>query len=262
MMRPRALAIGQRTKALIPVTHSTTTPYGWSCLRISPCGQYVSIQSHMNWRSPWLACGLFYYLIVTFSPFAIFPPKQNHLTLMSLAHESFIFSGLHGDSALKMSAKRYTYALSDRNTHGLTLIFAHGIGSRRFQLNLLQLRALIVYYPVIDKEHWEPVLQHIFQLQNSKGESYRIREAWSFDWQNHGDSAVLNYAALKAQKPGVCKFFKSYHFTVHWLSSAIYEWTPAITAFIRSPRMKDHRIVPLGHSAGASAMYWNSILAK
>lgn len=144
------------------------------------------------------------------------PPKQNHLTLMSLAHESFIFSGsLHGDSALKMSAKRYTYALSDRNTHGLTLIFAHGIGSRRFQLNLLQLRALIVYYPVIDKEHWEPVLQHIFQLQNSKGESYRIREAWSFDWQNHGDSAVLNYAALKAQKPGVCKFFKSYHFTVH-----------------------------------------------
>ena len=38
-------------------------------------------------------------------------------------------------------------------------------------------------------------------------------------------------------------------------STAVYEWTPALAAFIRSSRMQGHRIVPLGHSAGAAAMY-------
>lgn len=38
-------------------------------------------------------------------------------------------------------------------------------------------------------------------------------------------------------------------------SAAIYEWASALTAFVRSPRMRGHRIVPLGHSAGAGAMY-------
>ena len=37
--------------------------------------------------------------------------------------------------------------------------------------------------------------------------------------------------------------------------AAVYEWAPAIAAFVRSPYMKGHRIVPLGHSAGAGAMF-------
>lgn len=37
-------------------------------------------------------------------------------------------------------------------------------------------------------------------------------------------------------------------------SSAIHEWWRAIADFVRSPRMRGHRIVPVGHSAGATAM--------
>jgi hypothetical protein len=58
----------------------------------------------------------------------------------------------------------------------------------------------------IDKEQWEPVIQHLFKSQSSKCKSYRIREAWSFDWQNHGDAAILNRAALKLRPEGVCEY--------------------------------------------------------
>jgi len=35
---------------------------------------------------------------------------------------------------------------------------------------------------------------------------------------------------------------------------AAYEWSQAITDFVRSPQMKGHRIVGLGHSAGAATV--------
>ncbi|KAF9032692.1 hypothetical protein BDZ89DRAFT_1233477 [Hymenopellis radicata] len=34
----------------------------------------------------------------------------------------------------------------------------------------------------------------------------------------------------------------------------IYDWALAVSAFVRSPQMAGHHIVPLGHSAGAGAM--------
>jgi hypothetical protein len=40
----------------------------------------------------------------------------------------------------------------------------------------------------------------MFEVQQTKDENHRIREAWSFDWQNHGDAAVLNREAL-ANRP-------------------------------------------------------------
>lgn len=44
-----------------------------------------------------------------------------------------------------------------------------------------------------DKEQWEPTIQAIFEkASNQSPNMIRIREAWSFDWQNHGDAAVLN----------------------------------------------------------------------
>lgn len=36
--------------------------------------------------------------------------------------------------------------------------------------------------------------------------------------------------------------------------SAVFEWANAIATFVRSARMKSHRIVPMGHSAGAGAV--------
>ncbi|KAJ3739650.1 Alpha/beta hydrolase fold-1 [Lentinula detonsa] len=117
-----------------------------------------------------------------------------------------------------MTAKRYTLGFSGDNTFGLTLLFAHGVGSH--------------------KEQWEPTIERIFLTQAAKDRHQQIREAWSFDWQNHGDTALVNEKALKDRPEGV----------------SIYVWASAITDFVRSPRMAGHRIVPLGHSAGAGAM--------
>lgn len=135
---------------------------------------------------------------------------------MDIDAEYFIFDD-PGADGLKITAKRYT-SRSRVNKKGLTLLFAHCIGSH--------------------KEQWEPVIQRLFQVQETEAEVHRIREAWSFDWQSHGDAAVLNHNLLKDRTKCV----------------SVYEWTPALAAFIRSPRMQGHRIVPLGHSAGAAAM--------
>ncbi|KAK0450346.1 Alpha/beta hydrolase fold-1 [Desarmillaria tabescens] len=121
--------------------------------------------------------------------------------------------------ALKMTARRYRIRGTNKeNIDGLTLIFAHCIGSH--------------------KEQWEPTIERIFGLQEAKSPRHRIREAWAFDWQNHGDAALLNERALRERPEGV----------------SICEWAPAIASFVRSPRMRGHRIVGLGHSAGAGAM--------
>lgn len=117
---------------------------------------------------------------------------------------------------MRMAAKRYT--VDSKNEDGLTLLFAHCIGAH--------------------KEHWETTISTMVEIQNASPPPpyQRIREAWAFDWQSHGDSALLNEALLGDEV------------------ISVYEWAAAIAAFIRSPRMKGHRIVTVGHSAGTGTM--------
>lgn len=122
----------------------------------------------------------------------------------------------HGLPGLKMTAKRYHTPFSD--PQGLTLLFAHGVGAH--------------------KEHWEPMLRYLFSHQNSQ-QPNRIREAWCFDWLNHGDAAVINKTALEHRSPG---------------DVSIAEWAAAIASFVKSPYLRGHRLVGLGHSAGSSAI--------
>lgn len=51
---------------------------------------------------------------------------------------------------------------------------------------------------LVDKEHWEPTIQRLFESSfgSTIGSVPVIREAWAFDWQTHGDSAVHNAEAL------------------------------------------------------------------
>lgn len=58
-----------------------------------------------------------------------------------------------------------------------------------------------------DKEQWEPTIERVFQLQRSKDKFHKIREVWAFDWQNHGDAAVLNQDALGSRPQGVCRLY-------------------------------------------------------
>ena len=62
----------------------------------------------------------------------------------------------------------------------------------------------------VDKEQWEPTINQIFDRQQHKDAAHRVREAWSFDWLNHGDAAVLNREALKSRPDGVCTIFSSF----------------------------------------------------
>lgn len=48
------------------------------------------------------------------------------------------------------------------------------------------------------------MLEKLFESQQTKHVSLRIREAWAFDWQNHGESAALNRSALQAQPRFIC----------------------------------------------------------
>jgi hypothetical protein len=69
----------------------------------------------------------------------------------------------------------------------------------------------------LDKEQWEPVIQRLFQFQETEAEVHRIREAWSFDWQSHGDAAVLNHNVLKDRTKCVCELFCSSYAQPGWV---------------------------------------------
>lgn len=141
------------------------------------------------------------------------------MTSLQLRSELFVLDTppRHGLPGLKMTAKRYYTPFSD--SRGLTLLFAHGVGAH--------------------KEHWEPMLRYLFSHQNLEQPPNRIREAWCFDWLNHGDAAIINKAALKRRPPG---------------DVSIAEWAAAIASFVRSPFLRGHRLVGFGHSAGSSAI--------
>ncbi|KAJ7109569.1 Alpha/Beta hydrolase protein [Mycena crocata] len=124
---------------------------------------------------------------------------------------------------LKMTVNRYCVGDSASNEEGFSLLFAHCIGAH--------------------KEQWEPIIAQIFRMQQTKPLHQRVREAWSFDWQNHGDAAVLNRELLASSRAGGVSAF---------------EWAEAIAAFVRSPRMQGKRMVAIGHSAGAGAILLSS----
>lgn len=48
----------------------------------------------------------------------------------------------------------------------------------------------------IDKEHWEPTLERLFELDDQNKNATRILEAWSLDYPSHGEAAELNEKVL------------------------------------------------------------------
>ncbi|KAJ7015807.1 Alpha/Beta hydrolase protein [Mycena alexandri] len=119
---------------------------------------------------------------------------------------------------LKMTTNRYWTNESIINDEGFSLIFAHCIGAH--------------------KEQWEPVIEQTFRTQQSKPKHHRVREAWAFNWQNHGDAALLNRDLLVNNRA----------YGRHTNGA------PQSPVFFRSPRMQGKHIVAIGHSAGAGAM--------
>ncbi|KAI0341089.1 hypothetical protein BDW22DRAFT_321847 [Trametopsis cervina] len=116
----------------------------------------------------------------------------------------------------KMAAKRYKTPGASAN--GVTLIFTHASGAH--------------------KEHWEPIIR-VLLVPNGAASDVKlpgIREVWSLDALDHGDSAIANHAVLQTLKDGV----------------SIVEWGKAIQSFVES-ELTSHKIVFVGHSMGSVA---------
>ncbi|THU76739.1 hypothetical protein K435DRAFT_570890, partial [Dendrothele bispora CBS 962.96] len=106
----------------------------------------------------------------------------------------------------------------------ITLIFAHGTG--------------------FHKQHWEPCLEDLYVLiseqqrrqgQEEGGQGLEIREAWSIDAPNHGDSVVL-----KRERFGV-GLHVSFTCSLAGLGTCV------------DVNFTKHKLVGVGHSMGSIA---------
>ncbi|KAG6901876.1 hypothetical protein C0995_007000 [Termitomyces sp. Mi166 len=170
---------------------------------------------------------------------------------MTLHIDSFTFRVAATD--LQSSAKRYTSNFGSRD--GLTLLFAHCVGSRKFA-SAHAPRSIQAERHPLDKEQWEPTIEQIFRLQQRKDERYRIREVWAFDWQSHGDAAVINARVLDSRKDAVCQSKPRVSHPLEVLTSswaAPAEWALSLESFVEA-HLRGHRVVALGHSAGTGAI--------
>ncbi|KAJ3554135.1 hypothetical protein NM688_g3260 [Phlebia brevispora] len=126
-------------------------------------------------------------------------------------------------------AKRYWHPehCSDA-PEALTLIFAHGTG--------------------FVKEHWEPTLEDLYDAvrdANTRGREVQIREAWSIEASNHGDSAALNEEVLMWGYTPVFAW-EEYARSIHAFLTGLGKGVD-IDFFSRN-------LVGVGHSMGAIAL--------
>lgn len=100
-----------------------------------------------------------------------------------------------------------------------------------------------------------PTIENIFASANQR---FSIREAWALDWQNHGESAVYNKDDLKSRSTSISMLSRNFEHPIvsddARLNADVRTWGEAIAEFARSQHVEGHRIISIGHSAGASAM--------
>ncbi|KAI8969894.1 alpha/beta-hydrolase [Trametes punicea] len=129
-----------------------------------------------------------------------------------------IFPSRRTRDGLRFVAQRYTPETS--NTAGVTLLFFHCAGSH--------------------KESWEPTIEHILSAKSRPvNGAALVREAWSFEMQNHGQSAVINDAALE--------------------TIAVEEYADGVKHFVATGVLDGHKLVGIGHSLGATALLLTSV---
>jgi len=109
---------------------------------------------------------------------------------MALNVERFVIPvAWEGGHTLHVAVKRYTSSKTPPSPRGVTIILTHGVTFREFITHLLASKLTQIS---LDKELWEPVLTRLFELPTQYGNPLQIREAWTIDSPNHGESAALN----------------------------------------------------------------------
>ncbi|KAF5322966.1 hypothetical protein D9611_009328 [Ephemerocybe angulata] len=127
---------------------------------------------------------------------------------------------------LRLTATRYSDTANPHlhNPDALTLIFAHGTG--------------------FHKEQWEPTIAELAQRVGG-GVKVKVREYWSVEAPNHGDSAALNEDVLKLGYTPVFGW-EEYARSLHLFLSG--HGTGIPTDF------SQHKLVGIGHSMGAVSL--------
>ncbi|KAI6100606.1 hypothetical protein F5141DRAFT_308717 [Pisolithus sp. B1] len=131
------------------------------------------------------------------------------------------------DVTVRCAALRYPVSKSKQ---GLTLVLTHGLSSH--------------------KESYHPTIAHLLRM-NATGNRYinMIREIWSIDMPNHGESAVLNRAYLEdRQERGRKEGWDGKCTTM--------DFTSYLNAFLSIPQLQGHRVVGVAHS-GSSTPWTN-----
>ncbi|KAF7792206.1 hypothetical protein EIP86_003239 [Pleurotus ostreatoroseus] len=130
---------------------------------------------------------------------------------------------------LVTTAKRYWHPQHCSDApDALTLIFAHGTG--------------------FVKEHWEPTLEDLYDIvsrDDNANPKVSIREAWSIEASNHGDSAVLNEQTLLWGYTPVFGW-EEYARSIHALLTGLGTGVPI--------NFTARKLVGIGHSMGTIAL--------
>ncbi|KAF9037746.1 Alpha/beta hydrolase fold-1 [Panaeolus papilionaceus] len=114
--------------------------------------------------------------------------------------------------------------LNDKDA--LTLIFAHGTG--------------------FHKELWEPVIDDLYTASARGGGHVKIREIWTIDCPNHGESTRLNAEALNVGPNQV--------FAWEEYSRSIHLFLNGLGTGVEGVNFSDHKLVGVGLSMGAVSL--------
>lgn len=120
-------------------------------------------------------------------------------------------------------AKKYTSSYSEPSSHdegAYTLIFLHAVG--------------------MHKESWDLVVDKLFQLEGG----IKIKEVFSIECPNHGESAVVNEDALRLNRFDPTR--------------SVLEYARAVHLFLTSESLaidfSKRRLIGIGHSLGSPAL--------
>lgn len=52
----------------------------------------------------------------------------------------------------------------------------------------------------LDKETWEPTIEHLFENDDGNTGPARVLECWAIDGQSHGEASILNDDVLSTKQ--------------------------------------------------------------
>ncbi|KAF8998966.1 Alpha/Beta hydrolase protein [Cyathus striatus] len=144
-------------------------------------------------------------------------------------HASLIIEKCHLEPSTSypfyVLATRYSTSgsLNITERDGYTLIMTHGIGAH--------------------KETWEVTIRHFLSICNTGRSPYRVKELYSIENPNHGESALLNADIIQAQCKDSWSTMEYVHALKAFLSADIHHGARV--------NFSERKLVGIGHSMGA-----------